>query len=222
MSGSGRVRRYPVPTRIPGWCAAQIRPNMSSHSRRTRTTTGTGAGRVSTCRRRDPRHPEQACLAAGIGHQVPDPGLAHQPVRVHHRSAAGRWPLLRYRRRSRRSGEHRRLQDPQLPHRVGRAHPSRGVHQDPLAVRRGGRAERLGYRPHHLQYGRTGRGSEPQVLVGAPGGEHEQRPRLIVRPPGHVRPVARKQPDAHGPAPFGINRDPGRRQRLGVTVDGPG
>jgi uncharacterized protein (TIGR03086 family) len=116
-------------------------------------------------------------------------------------------------------GEHRRLQHAQLPQRVRRPHPSRRVYQYPLAGRRGGGAKRFGYRPHHLQYGRTGRRSQPQILLRATRGEHEQRPRLVQRQAGHVRPVARKEPDAPGPAPFGINRDPRRRHRLGVPAE---
>jgi hypothetical protein len=38
-----------------------------------------------------PRHPEQARIAPGIGDQVPDTGLAHQPVRVD--GAVGGLPL---------------------------------------------------------------------------------------------------------------------------------
>jgi hypothetical protein len=44
-------------------CTAQIRPNMSSHSRRTRTTTGTGAGRSSTSRRSEAHSPARSTPA---------------------------------------------------------------------------------------------------------------------------------------------------------------
>ena len=50
-----------------------------------------------------------------------------------------------------------------------------------------------------------------------PGGEDEQGACLVLRQPGHVDPVTRQQADAPGPASFGIDRDPSRRQRLAIV-----
>ena len=96
-------------------------------------------------------------------------------------------------------GEHHRLQHPELPHRTQgfrRPHPPLRIDQDPLAGRRSRRPEGGRYRPHHLQYGRTRGVSQPQILLSAPRGQDEQGSRLVLGQPGHVRAVARQQPDA--------------------------
>ena len=116
-------------------------------------------------------------------------------------------------------GEHRRLQHPELPDRVRRRASTRPGRPGCAGwSRRGGGAEGFGHRPHHLQYGRTGCVTQSQILLRPTGGEHEQGACLVAGQPGHVRPVTRQQPDAPGPAPFGIDGNPGRRQRLGVPV----
>ena len=118
-------------------------------------------------------------------------------------------------------GEHRRLQHPKLPDRFPAAHPACRVDQDPLAGRRGGGAEGFRNRPHHLQYGRTGRGAQSEIGMHAARGEHEQGAGLVPRKAGHVRPVAGQQPDAASSASFGIDRHAGMaRSRSGARCSG--
>ena len=143
-----------------------------------------------------------------IGHQVPDPRLAHQPVRVYH-PLTGRAlclpqadlsrRLLRYRSRSRRPVNTAACSTPNCP-------TSSGGYIQPAGSTRmrwlvAAAAGRKGSGTARITFNKAERAAvpSPRSFCALPVVSTNKALASFLCQPGHVGPVARQQPDAPAP-----------------------